>query len=168
MAESKADQIVDAVVKKLASIQSDGGETYWHSPDRVRRVRTWKEAHFDPTLRHLIFIRPGQERHFEDGTGGRMRGELYLFIVTARQHKLSDPDGDSINPGPWTLAERSKRDILKAILQWRTEPTIPYVYNVMGEEEGLLAEHVDDALLPGWAILELTIKALYTYNKVTP
>lgn len=168
MAESKADQIVDGVVAKIAAIASDGGDGWWYTPDQVRRVRTWKEAIFDPTQRQLVFVRPGQERHFEDGTGGRMRGELYLFIVVARQHKLADPDAANAEVGPWTIAERGKRDVLKAVLDWRADPAIPYVYNVMGEGEGLLTEHVDEALLPGWAIVEITIKALYLYFKGAP
>jgi len=165
MPESIADQIIDAIVQLFADIDSDNGTNFWYRPTKVSRIRTWKEAHFDATQKHLVFIRPGIERHYEEASSGWMRGELGLFVLVGRQHGLSATEAGGA-PQPWTIGERCKRDLLKRLLLWRSLG-VPFVYNIM-TDEGLEVQHFEEALLPAWALLELHFTALYRYNRVSP
>ena len=123
MAESLYNQIVDAVVTRLASPVGDFGATWWHTPDKVIRHPAFVEACLDPSVGNpatIIVVSPGEEEIVGAtfGPSGKYQARAVLDITVAQYYDRGDDPFatfTSERPSRGTVQDRLIRDALKAL-----------------------------------------------------
>ena len=170
MAESKHELIAECIRELLASIEEDGGETFWYTPDAVVRVTFFEDAWLDSSIGggYLIFIRPGEERHAEESSG-EVRGDMEVMILIARKNtRASENPFTEPTPTRWLEINRCVRDILKKLWGW-TDPGVTCfadtgLENISGEP--MLVDRTQET--GGWIFSTITIFPTYVYPRETP
>jgi hypothetical protein len=169
MAESKAEQIVAAIVTRLEGIAEDNGVTYWLTPDRVLRAPGFTRDCLDSSLATIYTAVPVDDQVIEH-TSGEVQRELVLAIALATKYTpssespLNPPD-----PDRWKLQNRMVQDVLKRLLD---DSTVPFNwFGAIGVEnlEVLLIDMTaENTYEIGWAIVLLRIVVKYAHPAGEP
>jgi hypothetical protein len=162
--ESVHEQIAAALQASLEGVLSDGGTTYWYTPDSVRRVAFFPDATaLDTSMDVIYLLRPGVEDITEEGTGGACQGQAEFFLVVAKQHNVpTENPWLETEPTRWTVANRLIRDALRKLL---ADPTIG------GAAINVVADSISvdrDRFLQNWALAEIRFAVVYAFQAATP
>lgn len=170
MAESKADQIADAIVAALGAIVGDGGETYWYDTSRAGRAVAPSREYLDDSLGTepaIYLVVPGDPEECRPAAFGGVRfGELPIDLVAAHRF-LGDPEQPlavpAIQPSRWTVQDRMLRDAERALLADATLGGLAIDLAVERKDVSPENTYID-----GWAVAYLRCRVLYQYTDSTP
>lgn len=164
MSESKHEQIAAALEARLRTIQSDGGTTYWYTPDVLRCLEP-TSAFLDPSRPVVLFLSPGSEDHREGESSSMMASEAEFYITACAEWApgTSSPWDDAASgTSRWLVANRLTQDVLRALLATVT----------LG---GLADNIIRDSLIVDrarwierWVVVELRFTVAYSYPAGTP
>lgn len=168
MAESKHNQIADALKARLVAITGDGGTTYWYTPAVVARVQAYDRLLADPTVGMVYALRAGSEEHLEESTGdavsgGGMAATAEWFVLMLRPTAAADDNPFGADASTKAIEQdRMIRDFLRALLLDVTLGGL--AYNVVSGS--LVVDR--DMEVEGWAIAEARFRVAYGYRARTP
>lgn len=112
------ERILQAAITSLGGIVSDGGVTYWYTPDRVIRSDFDDLAEdFSSFSPHTLVIVPDTAQEYALTTAGGYRGQLDVYVLCAKK----DGENLSSRPGrqttePQTVKEKMIEDVKKKLL----------------------------------------------------
>ena len=174
MAESKHNQIAEAIKARLEGIVGNDGATYWYTPAAVVRVQSYDRLLIDPSVmlpedaKAIYALRAGEERHREESTGdatsgGIVAAEAEFFVLMYRLTAGSDdkpygPDGST----KALEQNRMVRDFLRAL--WLDVTLGGLATNIV--DGSLLVDRDTD--VEKWAVAEARFTVAYTYAARTP
>jgi hypothetical protein len=164
MAESKAEQIAEAIKTRLEGIAEDGGVTYWFSPDLVLRAPGFTRDCLDSSRSTIYTLVPIDEQVIEQ-TSGEIQRELVIAIALAT--KFSPASENPLNPPDpdrWKLQNRMVQDVLKRLLDDSTPPFSWFgSIGVENLEVLLIDMTAENTYELGWAIVLLRIVVKYAH-----
>lgn len=165
MAESLHEQISAALKVRLESIEEDGGETYWYTPDRVYRTLEFMAADLDDSLDYLLFLRPDNDL-IREGQTSRVEGEapftVWIAKKDARAGKSPLTEEQDEQPIAATVIGRCVADVRAALLSdvTLTSDNVAVAWNVMkGSSDADYSQPVD-----GWLCATVTFTVAYDYS----
>ncbi len=124
MAESRAEQVAEALRAQLATIEGDGGNAYWYTPDRVIRTHVVDARVLDTSLDVIYVVSPEREEESPrtNGPNGIVRNTSFLTLTLLKrftpdtENQLQRPETpDPSDPARATLQARMLRDVRKKL-----------------------------------------------------
>lgn len=119
MAESLHEQISAALQARLKTIESDGGDTYWYTPDAVYRVLEFTGADLDDSRDLTLFLRPDEDT-ITEGATTRVEGIAPFTVLIAhrdlRASKSPGVEESDEAPTGATIIGRCVADVRAALI----------------------------------------------------
>lgn len=122
MAESRAEQVAEAVRAQLATIVADGGTNYWYAPTapngRCVRAVLLDSKLLDPSLDVIYVISPDRQEEAPrtNGPNGIVRNTSFLTLTLLKRYEVATENAfETSAPTRMTLQERMLRDVRKKL-----------------------------------------------------
>lgn len=161
MAESVHEQISAALQELLQSIESDGGDSYWYTPDAVHRVLEFTGADLDDSQDILLFLRPDNDL-IREGSTSQVEGEADFTVLIAKKDERASkaPSSEESNEEPIaaTVIGRCVADVRAALLSDVTLGGI--AWNVINGSSSADYSYA----VEGWLCATVTFTVAYDYS----
>jgi len=165
MAEPKLWQILQRIKTNLLAISSDGGTTYFYSPDQVLIVRTWADKRlFNTTMPITYAMRREDQADVEEATagpgdGGVISAAVDIQMLVSQVFTTVDPTAE---PGDVQVAQRMIRDVKRCLF---LDVTLGGLANNIALDKGTGAlDMIVEESPAGWICGEMTFRISYSYR----
>lgn len=170
MAESKAEQIFEAVRAELAAIQGDGGTTYWNTTSQSLAAADLTADCLDSTVGDpatVYVVVPGVETRLPMALSGVRQGLLELDVIGA-QAFTPETENPYTAPPPIrrTVQNRLARDIERALTQ--SAALLGSSGLALSVDVANVDRSAQNTYLSGWALVILGVHVLYQYVEALP
>ena len=165
MADSTHQQVWDALKSLLAGIVSDGGTTYWYTPEAVVEFPAFSEQCLNTEKTVVYVLAPDEESEDVDGFTYQRTRVTEQIRLTVAQKFAPDTENpfDPPSPNRLEVMDRMLRDAEKKLNSDWTLAGLALRVAVVRRDRSAARTYFQ-----GWAVAHLTLRAEYEYDDDAP